>query len=99
MPIRIHPGRPKGVPNKITGDFKAALVRILNASNLDQLLADVPRERRLDTLCKLAEYVFPKQSRQEVVGDGGGPLTIEIVKYCEVPSVEVVLTQIAGSSK
>ena len=100
--VQVQGGRktsPLGESDVSNSDFKAALVRILNASNLDQLLEDVPRERRLDTLCKLAEYVFPKQSRQEVVGDGGGPLTIEIVKYCEVSGVDVVLTKIAGSSK
>ena len=74
-------GRQKGTPNKATADFKAALTRLLNASNLDELFEAVPPERRLETLGKLAEYVFPKQSRTEVTGKGGGPLeVVEIVR-------------------
>jgi hypothetical protein len=74
-------GRKAGVPNKVTTDFKAAVVKLLNTSNIEKLFKDVPPERRLDVLAKLAEYAFPKLGRTEVTGENGGPIkVIEIVR-------------------
>lgn len=38
-------------------------------------------EKALDLLAKLAEYAAPKLARTEHVGDGGGPLQVNIVRY------------------
>lgn len=69
-------GRKAGVPNKVTTDFKAAVVKLLNTSNIEKLFKDVPPERRLDVLAKLAEYAFPKLGRTEVTGKDGGPVVL-----------------------
>lgn len=71
-------GRKKGRPNKITEDFKAAVTRLVNGADLDELLTDVPRERRLETLCRLAEYAFPKLGRTELTGANNEPLKVSI---------------------
>lgn len=76
-------GRKPGKPNRDTADFKAALTRLLNAADVEQLLEDVPADRRLDVLGRLAEYVFPKLGRTEVAGPDGGPIVVEIVKERE----------------
>lgn len=36
--------------------------------------------RALDALSKLAEYGLPKLARHEVMGDGGGPVKVEVRK-------------------
>lgn len=75
-------GRPKGSPNKSTLQFKEAVTRLLNKQNLHALLAQVPPERQLEIICKLAEYAFPKLARSEVSGADGGPL---IVRFPPIP--------------
>jgi hypothetical protein len=71
-------GRKKGRPNRITEDFKAAVTRLVNGADLDELLTDVPRERRLETLCRLAEYAFPKLGRTELTGADGEKLSVSV---------------------
>jgi hypothetical protein len=70
-------GRKKGVPTKATADFKAALTRLLNAADLDELFENVPPDKKLDLLGKLAEYAFPKLGRTEVTGKDGGPVVLD----------------------
>ena len=85
------PGRPKGVPNKATTDFKMTVTRLLegNADNVAVWLKTVaegdPKAeiepdpyKALDMLAKLAEYATPKLARQEHVGDGGGAMKFEL---------------------
>ncbi len=79
-------GRPKGVPNKATTQFKVALNNLMEyaAPHMVDWLAEIKDpERRFDVLSKFAEYIYPKLARTENVGDGGGPvehkLTVEFV--------------------
>lgn len=74
-------GRQKGTPNKITQDFKLAVTRLVESADLGELLADTPKERRLEALCRIAEYAFSKAPRAvELSGKDGEALIIEIVK-------------------
>ena len=79
------PGRPKGVPNKITVEFRETVRRLLedNAGNVATWLQQVASgehngrpdpAKALDLLASLAEFAAPKLSRTEHVGDGGGPV-------------------------
>ena len=81
------PGRPKGVPNKATTEFRQTISKLLegNADNVARWLTLVAEgdgtdhgkpdpAKALDLLAKLAEYAAPKLGRIEHVGDGGGPV-------------------------
>ena len=41
--------------------------------------------RAAELVLKMAEYVTPKLARKEVTGDGGGPVTIEVVSLALAP--------------
>lgn len=80
------PGRPKGVPNKATTEFRETITKLLsdNASNvaiwLEQVATggDNPDKadpaKALDLMAKLAEYAAPKLNRTEVTGLDGAPV-------------------------
>ena len=74
-------GRPAGIPNRTTTEFKEALNRLLThaapqmVSWLDRI-AETNPEKAIDAVGKLAEYVHPKLARQELVGDKDNPLHI-----------------------
>ena len=79
------PGRPKGVPNKVTVEFRETVRKVLedNAENMGKWLTavadgegDVKPDpaKALDLLAKLAEYAAPKLARTEHTGEGGGPV-------------------------
>lgn len=85
-------GRVPGVPNKITQEFRATITTLLdkNASNIDLWLLQVALghgdikpdpAKALDLIAKLAEFAAPKLGRIEHTGEGGGPLTVEIVRF------------------
>ena len=82
-------GRPAGVPNKVTQEFRDTIRKVLddNANNVGRWLTlvaegdgtDSPKGapdpgRALDLLAKLAEFAAPKLSRAEVTGANGEPV-------------------------
>ena len=83
------PGRPKGLPNKATVEFKTAVTRLLEHGGpkmIDWLDAvargniedggkvEADPAKALDLIAKLAEYAAPKLSRQEVSGVDGATI-------------------------
>lgn len=67
------PGRPKGLPNKITSDVKAMVLKALEAAGgvkyLQQQAEDNPT-----AFLSLVGKVLPLQ----VTGDDGGPVVIRV---------------------
>lgn len=89
------PGRPKGIPNKVTVEFRETVRKLLesNAENVGRWLTLVAEGdgtdkgspdpgKALDLLVKLAEFAAPKLNRTEVTGDGGG--AVETISRIEV---------------
>lgn len=85
LPPGPGPGRPKGMPNKATVQFRETIQALLDGNRenvaiwLDQVATgshgkEPAPEKALDLLAKLAEYAAPKLSRTEVVGDNDSPL-------------------------
>ena len=83
------PGRPKGVPNKITREFRETVRQLLedNSENVGLWLGQVASGeldgkpdpgKALDLLAKLAEFAAPKLGRVEHVGEGGGPVRFSL---------------------
>lgn len=79
------PGRPKGVPNKATTEFRETITRLLedNSANIGGWLAQVAEgsgdtkadpAKALDLLAKLAEFAAPKLGRMEHTGANGGAI-------------------------
>jgi hypothetical protein len=69
-------GRPAGVPNKATGEVKAAIAAFTSANvdKLDEWLNSIDDPaKRLDLYFKALEYTMPKLARSEVVGDEKAP--------------------------
>lgn len=82
-------GTRKGVPNKVTTEFRATVQQLLddNRENVARWLALVAEgdgtdhckpdpAKALDLLAKLAEYAAPKLARTEHVGKDEGPIQI-----------------------
>lgn len=80
-------GRPKGVPNRATTEFRDTVRALLedNRDNVAIWLSQVAEGdslqdrkpdpyRALDMLAKLAEYAAPKLSRTEHAGDANQPI-------------------------
>jgi hypothetical protein len=79
VPGKAGPGRPKGSPNKVTRDARAALAAFLDESapravELWKKVAKRDPARALELINKLGDYVIPKLARTEVSGPGGGPI-------------------------
>jgi hypothetical protein len=80
-------GRQKGIPNKVTTEFRETVTKLLsdNSENVAIWLKDVAEgvgdvkpdpAKALDLLAKLAEYAAPKLARVEHTGKDGGPVVI-----------------------
>jgi hypothetical protein len=54
--------RPKGSPNKTTKEVKELLTNILadHVDDLRQCIADLPPQRKVDALLKLAAMILPR---------------------------------------
>ena len=88
IPPNAGKGRPKGIPNRATTEFRDTVKKLLedNSANVGKWLQAVadgngdPDKadpgKALDLMAKLAEYAAPKLARTEHVGDGGGPVRI-----------------------
>jgi hypothetical protein len=87
-------GRPKGSPNKVTREFRETVRQLLedNAENVGRWLTLVAEGdgsehgkpdpgKALDLVAKLAEFAAPKLGRTEHVGEGGGPMVVEITRF------------------
>lgn len=75
------PGRPKGIPNKATNEFRKTISALLdgNKDNVSVWLNKVANghgdakpdpAKALDLMAKLAEYAAPKLNRTEVEHSG-----------------------------
>jgi hypothetical protein len=82
-------GRPKGVPNKATKQFRETIQQLLdnNSENVEKWLTEVATgtedtkpdpKGALDMLAKLAEFAAPKLARTEVVGDVEAPVQLKV---------------------
>jgi hypothetical protein len=98
------PGRPKGVPNKVTTEFRETVRRLLedNSDNFGRWLTQVAEgdgsengkpdpAKALDLVAKLAEFAAPKLNRTEVTGKDGGPVET-------VSRIELVAPSLNGSN-
>lgn len=72
------PGRPKGSLNKITADLRAAIIGAFKDAGGRKYLA-----RLAETHPQVFSMLLGKILPTEVVGEGGGPLTIKIIRYSE----------------
>jgi hypothetical protein len=77
-------GRKAGVPNKITGDVKAAIAAFTSANvdKLDEWLNSIDDPaKRLDLYFKALEYSMPKLARTEHAGDKENPIIVQTVNF------------------
>ena len=77
-------GRPAGVPNKATGEVKAAIAAFTSANvdKLDEWLNSIEDPaKRLDLYFKALEYTMPKLARSELVGDKDQPISVSLVQF------------------
>lgn len=63
-------GRPAGVPNKLTTEFRASLKDALTGhiESLDELLMQLEPRDRVDALAKLLIFVIPRLGDSHVTG-------------------------------
>lgn len=77
-------GRPAGVPNKATGEVKAAIAAFTSANvdKLDEWLNSIEDPaKRLDLYFKALEYTMPKLARTELTGDKENPISVSLVQF------------------
>lgn len=75
------PGRPPGMPNKTTVEFRTALANLLDYAApkmqewIERICKDDPA-KALTLIGNLAEFIHPKLSRSEFSGPNGGAIKI-----------------------
>ena len=77
-------GRKPGVPNKATGEVKAAIAAFTSANvdKLDEWLNSIDDPaKRLDLYFKALEYTMPKLARSELVGDKEQPIQVVLNQF------------------
>ena len=86
LPPNAGKGRVKGVPNKSTVQAREAIAKFveLNVPRFQEWLTKIETEHgplvAMRCVQDMVEYHVPKLSRQETVGEGGGPITVVIRK-------------------
>lgn len=77
-------GSRKGVPNKTTQTAREAIAMLVEANipKMSRWLVEIEKQHGPLAAWKcmqdVAEFHVPKLTRQENVGDGGGPMTVVI---------------------
>jgi hypothetical protein len=80
-------GSRAGVPNKATTNAREAIAQFIEANTsrfqgwLDEIAEEQGALAAFNCVRDLLEYHVPKLARTEVLGDGGGPLEVKIVRY------------------
>ncbi len=82
---KAGPGRPKGVPNKTTTAAKDAIAAAAEALGGANRLVEWAKEDPLNERAFWAT-IYPKLLPLQVTGEGGGPLTVEIVRFGNAPT-------------
>jgi len=72
-------GKPKGIPNKCTTEFRQAVTNLLTYAAPEMIgwlksVASTNPDKALNHVSKLAEYANPKLARTEHIGDNGVPI-------------------------
>lgn len=80
FPGGAGPGRPKGIPNKLTTSAKEAIAQAAEALGGPTRLVAWAQE---DPINERAFWtsIYPKLLPLQVVGEGDGPLQVHIVRY------------------
>jgi len=87
-------GRQKGTPNKATATAREAIAKFIDANAdrlqgwLDEIAADEKQGPRAAMECfkDLLEYHVPKLARTELTGKDGGPLSVGVIKFSDLPA-------------
>jgi len=75
-------GRPKGIPNKATLEFKEAINGLIDSATphmiewLERVAVDDPY-KALDLIHKMSQFCYPLLARNTVSGDKDNPLQVE----------------------
>lgn len=78
-------GRPKGIPNKRTIEFKQGVNNLITHATpkmiewLEEVAMDDPKGA-LDLVYKFAQFGYPLQARTEIAGDPDKPIHVTEVK-------------------
>lgn len=89
-------GRPKGSKNKNTEIWDNFCEFLVNngAQRFLTELQTLEGKDYTDQFQKIVEFAKPKLARTEVVGDKDAPLTINLIKYGDRPSLSVLSTNV-----